>query len=235
MTSSGPSPQRGEVWIVNFDPTVGSEIQKTRPAVVVSSDAVGRLPVKLVVPLTDWKPHYAGNIWHVRLSPTKATASRRSRPRTRSRCAPSLSGGFASASDDSRPRKWRRSPPPSRQSSNSSDPHGSSATSRRAAASLAAPAGPRNRAKGDAGRAAAGTGGRQPCGGWGSLPLVLAHPDAGAPSFRHIPTHRAPVAVERLVGDDPGRAHTRCPRRPRTALPASAPSRGSSGCSPTVE
>jgi len=71
LTNSGPSPQRGEVWIVNFDPTVGSEIRKTRPAVVVSSDAVGRLPVKLVVPLTDWKPHYAGNIWRVRLSPNK--------------------------------------------------------------------------------------------------------------------------------------------------------------------
>ncbi|HEY3078573.1 MAG TPA: type II toxin-antitoxin system PemK/MazF family toxin [Chloroflexota bacterium] len=72
MASSGPVPRRGEVWIVNFDPTVGSEIRKTRPAVVVSSDGVGRLPVKLVVPLTDWKPHYAGNIWHVHLSPSKS-------------------------------------------------------------------------------------------------------------------------------------------------------------------
>jgi mRNA interferase MazF len=72
LTSSGPGPRRGEVWIVSFDPTVGSEIQKTRPAVVVSSDGVGRLPVKLVVPLTDWKPHYAGNIWHVRLGPSRA-------------------------------------------------------------------------------------------------------------------------------------------------------------------
>ena len=45
-TSSAP--RRGDIWLVNLDPTVGSEIQKTRPAVVVSSDAVGRLPVKLV-------------------------------------------------------------------------------------------------------------------------------------------------------------------------------------------
>jgi mRNA interferase MazF len=62
-------PTRGEIWLVNFDPTVGTEIRKTRPAVVVSSDAVGRLPIKLVAPLTDWKNHYAPNIWHVRIDP----------------------------------------------------------------------------------------------------------------------------------------------------------------------
>ena len=62
-------PKRGEIWLVNFDPTVGTEIRKTRPAVVVSSDAVGRLPIKLVAPLTDWKNHYAPNIWHVRIDP----------------------------------------------------------------------------------------------------------------------------------------------------------------------
>lgn len=66
-----PYPQRGEVWTVNFDPTVGSEIKKTRPAVVISSDAVGRLPIKLIAPLTDWKEHYSRNIWHVRIEPDR--------------------------------------------------------------------------------------------------------------------------------------------------------------------
>jgi mRNA interferase MazF len=37
--------------------------------VVVSSDAVGRLPIKLVAPVTDWKEHFAPNIWHVRIDP----------------------------------------------------------------------------------------------------------------------------------------------------------------------
>jgi len=51
LSSPEPStPQRGEIWLVNFDPTIGAEIRKTRPAVVVSSDAVGRLPIKLVAP-----------------------------------------------------------------------------------------------------------------------------------------------------------------------------------------
>jgi mRNA interferase MazF len=63
------SPTRGEVWLINFDPTVGAEIRKRRPAVVVSSDAVGVLPVKLIAPITDWKPHYAANIWHVKVDP----------------------------------------------------------------------------------------------------------------------------------------------------------------------
>ena len=70
LSSPNPGlPQRGEIWLVNFDPTVGSEMQKTRPAVVVSSDAIGRLPIKLVAPLTDWKPYFSPNIWHVRIDP----------------------------------------------------------------------------------------------------------------------------------------------------------------------
>ena len=58
--------------MVNFDPTIGTEIQKTRPAVVISSDAVGLLPIKLVAPITDWKSHYAPNLWHVRIDPAPA-------------------------------------------------------------------------------------------------------------------------------------------------------------------
>ncbi|MEB3178118.1 MAG: type II toxin-antitoxin system PemK/MazF family toxin [Nostocaceae cyanobacterium] len=44
-------PKRGEIWLVNFDPTVGAEIKKVRPAVVISSDAVGKLPINLLLRL----------------------------------------------------------------------------------------------------------------------------------------------------------------------------------------
>jgi len=67
--TTNPIPKRGEVWIVNFDPTLGAEIKKIRPAIVVSSDAVGKLPIKLIAPLTDWKAYFNQNFWHVRIDP----------------------------------------------------------------------------------------------------------------------------------------------------------------------
>ena len=60
---------RGEIWRVSLDPTIGSEIRMTRPVVVVSSDAIGALPIKLVAPLTEWKDYLAQNIWHVKVAP----------------------------------------------------------------------------------------------------------------------------------------------------------------------
>lgn len=36
---------------------------------VVSSDGVGKLPIKLIAPITDWKPAFANSFWHVRLEP----------------------------------------------------------------------------------------------------------------------------------------------------------------------
>lgn len=61
------TPHRGEVWMVNFDPAIGAEIQKLRPALVISVNSIGRLPLRMVVPLTDWKPQYAGFPWFVQI------------------------------------------------------------------------------------------------------------------------------------------------------------------------
>jgi mRNA interferase MazF len=60
-------PSRGEIWLVRFDPAVGAEIQKLRPALVVSLNSIGRLPLRIVVPVTDWKPQYASLPWFTQI------------------------------------------------------------------------------------------------------------------------------------------------------------------------
>ncbi len=54
--------KRGEVWRVEFDPSIGSEIRKTRPAVIVSNDSANRhLSRVVVVPITsNTTRHYPG-------------------------------------------------------------------------------------------------------------------------------------------------------------------------------
>ena len=58
---------RGEVWLLNLDPTIGAEIRKTRPGIIVNDNAIGTLPLKIIVPLTDWKNHYEIAPWMVKI------------------------------------------------------------------------------------------------------------------------------------------------------------------------
>lgn len=47
------APRRGDVYWVNLDPVVGTEIHKTRPAVIVSNDSCNRYGTRVVVlPIT---------------------------------------------------------------------------------------------------------------------------------------------------------------------------------------
>ena len=66
--------RRGEVWLINLDPTVGAEIKKTRPAVIVNDDAIGSLPLRVIVPLTEWKERFAVAPWLVRIEPDAENA-----------------------------------------------------------------------------------------------------------------------------------------------------------------
>ena len=60
-----PQPRRGEIWQVRFDPSIGAEIRKQRPAVVLNPDGTGKLPLRIVVPITDWQPAFGSLSWFV--------------------------------------------------------------------------------------------------------------------------------------------------------------------------
>ena len=63
-------PGRGQIWQVSSEPTVGAEMAKVRPAVIVNIPEADRLPLGIVVPITDWKAPLARFFWFVRLSPS---------------------------------------------------------------------------------------------------------------------------------------------------------------------
>ena len=52
------SPKRGEIWLVQLDPTRGQEIKKTRPAIVISSDIFNSTSMRIIVPVAKWQPKF---------------------------------------------------------------------------------------------------------------------------------------------------------------------------------
>lgn len=59
--------KQGEIWMVHFEPSVGNEIQKLRPAIVINDDSIGRFGLKIVVPITEWKDYYADFPWIIKI------------------------------------------------------------------------------------------------------------------------------------------------------------------------
>ena len=62
--------RQGDIWLIDLDPTVGAEINKTRPAVIVNDDQLGKLPLKIIAPITDWKDHYSIAPWMIEINPS---------------------------------------------------------------------------------------------------------------------------------------------------------------------
>lgn len=61
--------KQSEIWLIDLDPTKGAEIQKKRPAIIVNDDRLGKLPLKVIVPITDWKDRYDIAPWMVKIEP----------------------------------------------------------------------------------------------------------------------------------------------------------------------
>jgi len=60
---------QGEIWLVDLEPTVGAEINKTRPALIINDNGLGKLPLKVVIPITGWKDHYSVAPWMIKIEP----------------------------------------------------------------------------------------------------------------------------------------------------------------------
>ncbi len=63
--------KQSEIWLIGLNPTKGAEIQKTRPAIIVNDNRLGKLPLKVIVPITDWKEKYSIATWMVRIEPNQ--------------------------------------------------------------------------------------------------------------------------------------------------------------------
>lgn len=66
-----------DIWLVNLDPTVGAEIKKTRPCIILNNDDIGILPLKVIAPFTDFKQSFANNPWMVTVEPTPENGLRK--------------------------------------------------------------------------------------------------------------------------------------------------------------
>ena len=63
--------KQSEIWEINLSPTVGAEIKKKRPAVIINDDSIGVLPLRVLVPITQWKDKFSGAIWMIRIEPDR--------------------------------------------------------------------------------------------------------------------------------------------------------------------
>lgn len=66
--SRGSITKRGEIWLVNLDPTLGSEIKKKRPCAIIGVEHLMRNEMTISVPITSWKPKYSKCIWMINIA-----------------------------------------------------------------------------------------------------------------------------------------------------------------------
>jgi len=62
---------QGEIWRVDLEPTIGAEMNKTRPVLIINDDGLGKLPLKVIIPITGWKEHYSAAPWMIKIEPNQ--------------------------------------------------------------------------------------------------------------------------------------------------------------------
>ena len=71
--SKGKILKSGEIYSVNLDPTIGDEIKKRRPAIIINGGHDKHLKLAIVVPVTAWSPYWDENPFFVTLKPNSKT------------------------------------------------------------------------------------------------------------------------------------------------------------------
>ena len=62
------NPKRGEIWLVNLNPTRGQEIQKTRPAIIVSSNLFNSISLRIAIPITSWQAKFQNKPFMIKIA-----------------------------------------------------------------------------------------------------------------------------------------------------------------------
>lgn len=62
------NPKRSEIWQVNLDPTIGQEIKKKRPVIVISSDIYSPIALRIVIPVTTWQDKFIHRPFMVKIN-----------------------------------------------------------------------------------------------------------------------------------------------------------------------
>ncbi len=70
MSTKTSIPRHGDIWLVRFEPQVGREIKKTRPAVILSANEMDALPLRTVVPIREHKLLHLGRPFLIHVAPT---------------------------------------------------------------------------------------------------------------------------------------------------------------------
>ncbi|MCW6036293.1 type II toxin-antitoxin system PemK/MazF family toxin [Spirulina subsalsa FACHB-351] len=61
------NPKRGEIWLVDLNPTRGQEIQKTRPVIIISTDIFQKIPLRIIIPITTWQDKFNSRPFMIKL------------------------------------------------------------------------------------------------------------------------------------------------------------------------
>jgi mRNA interferase MazF len=70
MKKHQPEYIQGDICLIDFNPTIGDEIRKIRPSIIINGNFAIGLDLKIVAPITSWKSDFEKIWWLVKLNPT---------------------------------------------------------------------------------------------------------------------------------------------------------------------